>query len=441
MEDIMTLRSLHGLGPLRRFRGFSSLWDTELTQLVRCAENIALGAVTVTSSAREKIEQGLKQPLQPCDVEGFGPLTNNYPNTESRAAWVGRARLEALLGSCPKSSASFQSGARNYLGFAEEMLNMRGKELPPTVDGIMAWSTTFQCHRTFTNYLGHVKLACALCGVSSEACEDPLIRRAKMAIRKKLMFKKRPKMWIRHDVVELLLDLGSTCPGLYREASMLFLFTYVFMLRLPSEALPTHVGGRVWKDGIQSAISLDGDALVLRLLTRKNRPEGAVLKRYCWCRRSPLTCPVHVLAKFLLRGGEGAAPFSAFTSKSSKDELREMLSHIGIEDAGMYRTHDLRRGHSRDIQSSGATLREFQAAGQWAPAWSKYADMEVIEDEAVAEARLFRKDEITVPICPRAERSLPIDSVNELPSDLEKELLEALDLSDGESSESFCCER
>ena len=52
------------------------------------------------------------------------------------------------------------------------------------------------------------------------------------------------------------------------------------------------------------------------------------------------------------------------------------------------------------MTSSGATLREFQAAGQWAPAWSKYADMEVIEDEAVAEARLFRKDEITMPICP-----------------------------------------
>ena len=67
--------------------------------------------------------------------------------------------------------------------------------------------------------------------------------------------------------------------------------------------------------------------------------------------------------------------------------------------------------------------------------------MEVIEDEAVAEARLFRKDEITVPICPRAERALPTDSENELPSDLERELREALDLSDEGSSESLCCER
>ena len=55
----------------------------------------------------------------------------------------------------------------------------------------------------------------------------------------------------------------------------------------------------------------------------------------------------------------------------------------------------------------------------------------------LAEQNKFWKDEITVPICPRAERPLPIDSMNELPSDLEKELLEALDLSDGDSSESF----
>jgi len=68
-------------------------------------------------------------------------------------------------------------------------------------------------------------------------------------------------------------------------------------------------------------------------------------------------------------------------------------------------------------------LREFQAASQWAPAWSKYADMDVIEDEAVAEARLFRKDEITVPICPRAGRALPTDSENELPSELKKNIV------------------
>ena len=59
----------------------------------------------------------------------------------------------------------------------------------------------------------------------------------------------------------------------------------------------------------------------------------------------------------------------------------------------------------------------------------------------LAEQNKFRKDEITVPICPRAERALPTDSENELPSDLERELREALDLSDEGSSESFCCER
>ena len=59
----------------------------------------------------------------------------------------------------------------------------------------------------------------------------------------------------------------------------------------------------------------------------------------------------------------------------------------------------------------------------------------------MAEARLFRKNEITVPICPRAERALPTDSEIELPSELERELREEVDQSDEGSSESFCCER
>ncbi len=177
----------------------------------------------------------------------------------------------------------------------------------------------------------------------------------------------------------------------WHSASMVFLFSYAFMLRLPSEALPVCVGSKLSLEGLSAAICKEGDAIVLRLLTRKNRQEGATLKRYCWCQHCKETCPVHVLAPFLMTGGPGSVPFIDFSAKAATDDLREVLDILEIRGAQNYRPHDLRRGHARDLQSSGVSLAEFTAAGQWAPAWTRYADMDVLEDEAVAEAKVFRR--------------------------------------------------
>ncbi len=58
---------------------------------------------------------------------------------------VCNGRLQALLGSCPHSHKSFQSGLRCYVAFAVEVLGLPGRELPPTVASLMAWSTLFRC--------------------------------------------------------------------------------------------------------------------------------------------------------------------------------------------------------------------------------------------------------------------------------------------------------
>ena len=50
----------------------------------------------------------------------------------------------------------------------------------------------------------------------------------------------------------------------FRTYSLLFLCAYVFMLRLPSEALPLSVSG----GDSQSTLSLDGDKVVLCLKRR-----------------------------------------------------------------------------------------------------------------------------------------------------------------------------
>ena len=189
-EAVSAIVLLHGIGSLSEFEGFDRLYPGEVQQLVECAFKIATGAVVITESVRAKFDRASNQIVEHLNVTGRGPqdvattLRRKYTDAASKAAWVRQARTNALLGSCPKSKASLRCGARNYISFAENMLDMPGRELPPTVDGLLAWSTTFRCHKTFSNYLSHVRLACALIGVQCDAAGDPVIKRAKATIRK-----------------------------------------------------------------------------------------------------------------------------------------------------------------------------------------------------------------------------------------------------------------
>ena len=65
----------------------------------------------------------------------------------------------------------------------------------------------------------------------------------------------------------------------YRNVAYLFLLTYVFLLRLPSEALPVVAGQGVE----QACLFREGQTVVLELKRRKNKPAGSRLVRTCWC--------------------------------------------------------------------------------------------------------------------------------------------------------------
>ena len=74
--------------------------------------------------------------------------------------------------------------------------------------------------------------------------------------------------------------------------------------------------------------------------------------------------------------------------------LRGMLAALHIPDSHLYRTHDLRRGHARDLQARGATLAEILAAGDWrSPSFLKYLDEQQLEEDAVVEAHLCDSSE------------------------------------------------
>jgi len=104
-----------------------------------------------------------------------------------------------------------------------------------------------------------------------------------------------------------------------------------------------------------------------------------------------------VLGPLVEQRGPGKRLFPGITAASALTVLREMLEVLGVQEARSYRTHDLRRGHAKDLQVSGglspspfaccnarsglvpcagAPLYEILAAGEWkSPAFLAYIDM------------------------------------------------------------------
>ena len=308
---------------------------------------------------------------------------------EDMDKWCAQARVDALLGSCSRSLPSVKSGCRCYLAFAERVLGKtQAQALPPTLDELLAWSATFRCADTFSNYLGYLKVGTLLVGRCVSVFSDDTLRRAKRSIRNRDFFKRRERMFIQLDIVT---SIVMTCcmQADDMQWGMLFLLTYVFLLRLPSEAIPVVRGcvGLSHNEEHANCVYMEGELLCLKLKRRKNKPRGSLLKRACWCHDCACTCPVHVLWPFFQRLDVGQAAFPRASAGGALRQLRSVLHTLGIANYSCYRCHDLWRGHALDMQLNGSTLQQILAAGEWrSPAFLQYMSMVDLELGAVVEA-------------------------------------------------------
>ena len=307
-----------------------------------------------------------------------------------RLRWIEDARVEAIIGSCRLSVKSVVSGIRCFFAFADRVLKKVGPKLPPKVDELLAWSATFRCDRTYRNYVNYLRVGCLLESVSVEVFLDPAIARAKRAIAKKRAFVPRKRLFIRHEHICSMLEACYLEEGVAERFAMLYLTAYIFLLRVPSEGLPITRGiNGVTGDG-QAVVFRDGDTVCLKLRSRKNRPCGSVLKRGCWCTsHTTLLCPVHTLWPYLEGFGVGQRVFQDISASNALSTLRAYLARIGVPDARLYRTHDIRRGHADDMRARGSTLAEILRAGEWrSPAFLSYLDLDELEAGAVVEAHV-----------------------------------------------------
>ena len=263
----------------------------------------------------------------------------------NKRKWNAEARVAAVLGSCPHTLRSLKSGLNNYLNYCEVALGSREAGLPPTVDTLLGWSHTHRCAGTFSNYVGHVASACLAVGIECPPTSHPAVCRAKQAITKRLLFVSAEQRCIQHGMLRCM--IRATEKGLETEAfGMLCLLSYLFLLRVPSEALPVVRCCMDSNAGEQSRIWLDGDELCLQLKRRKNKLMGSLLRRKCHCAASPATCPIHVLWRFFGRLPVGSRPFGDITASGALSRLRCLLVKIDIKEVDKFNTKAFRRGHA-----------------------------------------------------------------------------------------------
>ena len=102
---------------------------------------------------------------------------------------------------------------------------------------------------------------------------------------------------------------------------LLVLAAYVFMLRVPSEALPAVIVSSQQLDDFKRSKRTDGRKKIPPMVCitesqvewffwrRKNKFKPSSIFRACWCASCKKTCPVHVLGAYLQTHPVGARPF------------------------------------------------------------------------------------------------------------------------------------
>ncbi len=239
------------------------------------------------------------------------------------------------------------TGVKNWFSFAR--LRYGSEEFPPSLNGLLEWSHTFRCVGTYSNYLGYVRTACLALDKPIVEAGHPALHRAKASVVKRMMFtsrcaatcvqdlfslpslRLRPRMFLQRSVTRNLVIAVER--GLEEQRyAMLWLITYTFLLRLPSEALP------VAREDLNSVV--DGQAVffledpgtvTLRLKRRKNKLHGSTLRRSCVCKADPRTCPVHTLwHKYFEPMEAGSQPWASISAGSARSHLRTTLKKLSV---------------------------------------------------------------------------------------------------------------
>ena len=266
---------------------------------------------------------------------------------------------------------------------------------PPTSSLILRWSTIFKPGRTFGGYVAHLAKACQLLNIAP-SWYNSSVRGVIHGLENAQDVSFKFENYIGKRLFRLILAHET----LSSEFGRLCFLAYVFILRLPSEALPAVraspeddlIKRSPLSAGLHSLIGMrflpdDSERVVLKLRSRKATRGGAILMRPCFCDADDLggkgICPVHDFWPAVIsRSLWGEPLFPSLRTRNINRILKGMLRSMGVDESERYSTHAFRRGASMELKNSGSNLAQILKTVGWNSAAFR-AYLSFVEDEEV----------------------------------------------------------
>ena len=330
----------------------------------------------------------------PENYENLGPaaritaLQNATPDSQRLLRFLSAGAQSNILQQVRSTLPSVASGVRCYLSFCT-LLGVA--PFPPTMEGVARWSTVFSPGKTFALYVNHLVKACHLMGIDNSWKTDIIT-----ALAKGLRNKVNPRVRFHNSLAPKILDKIIRHETWSSELARLCYVTFLFLLRLPSEALPLTralPNELLLSPDIPSSKAVIGlrefqgeKRLVLKLSHRKNTRSVYTAMRPCFCGDNALlprhNCPIHRFWAAVIENTEpGSQLFPSLQRANFSRVFRAVLAKLGVQDADRYSSHCLRRGAANAILQSGSTLSEIMRTGGWkSSSFKVYLDLHRSEE-------------------------------------------------------------
>ena len=351
-----------------------------------------------TSEFGVEFDEAMRDLTLPDNFLHLGPkariiaLQNSTPDSQQLLRFLSAGAQKNILEQVRSSMPQVASGVGCYLAFCSLLAIA---PFPPAAESVARWSAVFKPGKTFGIYLSHLAKACQLMGIDcSWKSNDTVI-----AVAKGLRNKPSGKIKFHNSLEPATLNRLVKTETWSSELAQISYIAFLFMLRLPSEALPLKralPSDRLLCNDISSSPAVIGlrefhgeQRLVIKLAKRKNTRDAFSATRPCFCGDNFLlprhNCPIHRFWKAVIATVAPGAPlFPNLQGKNFSRILRAVLGKLEIPDAEKYSSHCFRRGAAAAILNSGSTLSEIMRTGGWASSSFKvYLDLHRSEELAM----------------------------------------------------------
>jgi hypothetical protein len=301
--------------------------------------------------------------------------------------------VRVMAGSIIKSWKCYRSGLWAWGSFIKAACAHR-PHFEVDITMLAGFASFFSNGATFSHYVGHLRFGMRLLGISWQI--DNAISAA--------LFRGARKFHVRADLPRLLqsdvLKLVRTAlQAGHVEVARIMVIARCFLFRVEGECFPLQANGRqslphesrAWHSVI---VDFPGGVEV-QLRSRKNAPDGDVLRRSCSCKKIALLCgPCALRAQVKFRAAQLLPKTSGIFSVSSAHALRlirQWCTELSIECPGW---HSFRRGMASDLLTSGQTISVILQQGGWkSGAFLKYLRLRDVDEREALDFTMDLSDQ------------------------------------------------